>query len=286
MKYSLVAILAVGTTAPPAGDHTARIRKIVQNVPRKGEKAVLVIGAHEFGQDPNDPTFRLVAGYPWAAVYAVEPNPPIYEKLAKALIEGLPHVAPERVVADRAAVLADAKTVETTLSFYCFRPTEADVKAKRFPFWIDQTSSLDRAHVVKHYDYGPIVHKVISRDEYEKRIERINVIARSLTDEYVVLERIRASRNGTFVPAEPAVIQIDAEGFDCRIVAANAPWLARARPALLVFEHKHCIQGEVSKVLSALRAAAAAPAFLVLKDSENVYVHFPDTGTATPSHRN
>jgi len=94
-----------------------------------------------------------------------------------------------------------------------------------------------------------------------------DVLCRTLVQELLAHDALRALR--------PAVLLIDAEGLDCRIVAAQ-DW---CRPpldalALLVWEHKHCLEGASTRARGALGRCArygSAAGASTFANRENVF---------------
>ena len=64
----------------------------------------------------------------------------------------------------------------------------------------------------------------------------------------------------------PAMLMIDTEGLDCAIVA-SIDWCSM-RPALLVYEHKHCAAAQALAATAALSRCGCSE---VLREAENVY---------------
>lgn len=288
-RVALLALIAGGEAnldgvAPyvAAEESGERVARCVAGVEDKAGASVFVVGAHLFGEDPNDPIYAAVAAHGWGAVYVAEPNPLIFDELAAFLARPgtFANVEATNVVADRAAV---AVGESSTLPFYVFVKEAGDkisdsiydTPPGQFPYWIDQISSLNRKHLSKHYER--CCTSLLSKAAFEARIRRVDAVARPLDAEYESLEARRRNKNAlvatTFRATKPAVVVIDTEGYDCRIVTAHAGWLAAARPALLVFEKDWC-DGREARAVDALLAAAADPKPEVWREGQNVFLAF------------
>ena len=87
-RVALLALIAGGEAnldgvAPyvAAEESGERVARCVAGVEDKAGASVFVVGAHLFGEDPNDPIYAAVAAHGWGAVYVVEPNPLIFDEL-------------------------------------------------------------------------------------------------------------------------------------------------------------------------------------------------------------
>mmetsp|Transcript_27322 Transcript_27322/g.69543 ORF Transcript_27322/g.69543 Transcript_27322/m.69543 type:complete len:278 (-) Transcript_27322:196-1029(-) len=217
---------------------TARVRQVLRR-----NASLVVVGAHHFGLDENDPVYQAAKGVPWSDVLLVEASPVIAVQL-QAQVESrnpTPLVPHHRVRVVNQGVCPGEK--DATLPFYTFRDTAG------LPFWATQIGSFSRSHVERHlkglvssqssgYNY--------SVGELDKRIVIRSVLCTSLLS---LLRRQRIRRL--------AVLHIDAEGLDCDLVSSqvwsSGEWCDEdLRPTMLVFEYKHCTGKSYANAIEAL----------------------------------
>ena len=185
-----------------------------------GRRKLVVCGAHLFGKDHNDPLFRAVKDIPWSTVVLVEASPPIASELNATASRSLTSVATGAVRVLNQGVCPPA--VRGSLPFYSIQ----GYKAAGIPRWLTQIGSFNFSQVEKAFP--------------------------SLTRKWVTMDRLRkiVRDSAVQVPCGPldellsqqdvldtAVLQLDLEGIDCRVVAAQ-DWCI-LRPRLLIFEVKH-----------------------------------------------
>ena len=198
---------------------------------------LVVVGAHYFGFDHNDPLFYMVRNIPWSAAVLVEASPPIAARLAQLYSPSqtkkpLPFATPSGVrVVNEGVCPADQSG---SLPFYSL------TSYPRGPRWVSQMGSFNRSHVEKHL--RPLVKPGWSMSKLQEAVSRntVRVPCGPLPE--------LLGRHGA--PA-PDVLMLDLEGLDCRVIAMQN-WCA-LRPRLLIFESAHC---EPEDLLAAKRSIA------------------------------
>mmetsp|Transcript_28222 Transcript_28222/g.72229 ORF Transcript_28222/g.72229 Transcript_28222/m.72229 type:complete len:325 (-) Transcript_28222:1137-2111(-) len=209
---------------------------ISQFVPRNA--SLVVIGAHHFGGDQNDPIYSAVKDVAWSNVLLVEASPFIAAQL-RARVEAInptPHVLPGHVRVVNQGVCPSEE--DQTLPFYTF------LGARHLPFWATQIGSFRRQHVEKHL---PLL-AATTNHSVEALRELIAVDLVTCTSLLSLLKRQRIDRL--------AALLIDTEGLDCDLVASqqwsSRQWCSSLRPTILVFEWKHCSPMAYASATSAL----------------------------------
>jgi FkbM family methyltransferase len=142
----------------------------------------------------------MIRRFGWRGVL-IEPQPDAFERLRKvyADVDGL--------------VLINAAVAEQSGEMALWRIGGAETGD---PWWRGQVSSFDREHVLKHARYHPPL---------VARISSLQVATITLDEAFA-----RA-------PRKVDVLQVDAEGYDARIV--NMLDLHVRRPTVIRFEHSH-----------------------------------------------
>lgn len=189
----------------------------------EGDASLVVVGAHHFGRDLNDPLYAAVREHTWASVLLIEASPAVVRKLREQVSGAtFPRVGGENMSVIGEGVCPDAGEA-TTRPFYSFTATVG------LPHWSTMIGSFERAHVTKHIPWLLQMAKGgnWTRGSLMRQIRATPVVCRSLA---AILRRHSISR--------PSVLLIDAEGYDCKIVAST-DWCA-VQPSLLVFERTHC----------------------------------------------
>ena len=206
--------------------------------------SLVVIGAHHFGGDPNDPLFHAVKRTAWASVLLVEASPPIADQLKARVKKSnpTPRVPAHRVRAVHQGIGPSEQ--ESVLPFYSF------AGAPGLPFWSTQVGTFNRAQMDKI-----VVHmsRAAHRDtDFIKGLVHTHPVR--CTSLLSLLRREAVDELG--------LLLIDTEGLDCEIVAAqdwaSPEWCANS-PAAIVFEWKHCTPEAYSKALRALERSEECP---------------------------
>jgi len=184
----------------------------------------IIIGANDGNPGSNDPLLAALAKKTNIRALMVEPNPPVFKTL-EANLKGFPKS--DRLVPIQAAVCADVKG---EVSFYRLSPAFAQ-KCPGAPHWLKyQLSSMNRDHVAGHWRKHFEKNLGINREEFEGYIEEIKVAC--LTPPDLMSSRPWSS------PEKVDLLQVDAEGFDEKIVTAfmsNAQFL----PKIVIYEQVH-----------------------------------------------
>ena len=244
-----------------------RLREMVPE-----NSSLVVIGAHDFGDDVNDPVYKSVAVLAWSDALLVEANPQIAASLQHkvAAVNPLPLAPHQNIRVLNLGVCPEEKK-HSTLPFYTFPATPG------MPFWISQIGSFSRAQV-------ELSLAVVARQEssarftFESLKARIAVESVKCSSMLSLLRRRGLSRIG--------VLLIDTEGLDCDIVAAH-DWSSHSwcheehGPTVLVFEWKHCRPEAFANATGRLLQHAAQcrvrhgidawPYRLIAEDNENVF---------------
>jgi hypothetical protein len=136
------------------------------------------------------------------------------------------------VVSDTTAQTISTSGDDNNLLFYSVSETidpETGVDSrsgKRFPYWITQLSSLSKEAIL--FNANQWTQRGLDVNDY---IVQTNVTAYRFSS---LMEKIMDGR-----PADPVLVMIDTEGFDCPILQGIAPE-SKFRPKFILFEHKQC----------------------------------------------
>lgn len=175
----------------------------------------------------NDPVQRVLGRQNIQAVL-IEPNPPMFKTLEKN-VHAFFGVTP-RV---RALNMAICPKESADVPFYVVSPKFA-VDYPKAPHWAKyQVSSLNRAQVLKHWETLGIEEKA-----WEKYVMALQVPCKTPKD---LLEFIK------FKASDVSILEVDAEGFDGRIVKSflDMPGFA---PNVIIFEIVHLMPREVHEL--------------------------------------
>ena len=236
-------------------------------------RLLVIVGAHHFGGDANDPIRSVVGNVPWGGALLIEASPLIARELSQSIAahNPLPRVPLERIIVSNVGIrdkeLAPAPGQRPFhRTFYT-----ATARGGGLPSWSTQIGSFNRVRVTNMLKFMH-PHQLQRGGNWTARQLAGSVLAeavlcRTLAQELRAHAALRALR--------PAVLLVDTEGLDCRIVAAQ-DW---CRPpldelALLVWEHKHCLEGAYTRAKAALGrcpqygSAAGASKFA---NGENVF---------------
>ena len=218
------------TVATRSGSAAAtRLQGAIASAPEGS--LLVVIGAHRFGDDVNDPLRKLVRGSAWGGVLLVEASPPIAEELRQAVSvrNPLPRVPSSKIVVSNVGIRDNKGAQNATRPFFTFTG-EGD----GLPTWSTQIGSFNPVRFFRQMSGFARVGNW-TREKIAAKVVRSKVACRSIVDEI--------SRHATLAQSRPAVMMIDVEGLDCRVVAAQ-DWCAEPlnRLHLLVFEYKHCTE--------------------------------------------
>ena len=216
----------------------------------KENASLVVIGAHHFGGDPNDPIFRSVRSITWQGVILLEASPPVSRELRK-LWKGGGDTASFATPADDVHIVnagVCTKDAKGALPFYSFVGNnsfaeEADGLLKRqvgghdgLPYWRTQIGSFDGSFVMKWSEHMLRKYTSLGPDG----------VLPPLMNRYVKVDNVRCHslervlRHPGLRGGRPALLVIDTESLDCRIVASH-DWCEPDRaPEILIFEHIHC----------------------------------------------
>ena len=233
------------------------------------ERLLVIVGAHHFGGDVNDPIRSVVGDVPWGGALLIEASPMIARELSQSIAahNPLPRVPPERIIVSNVGIRDKERTGAATRStFYT-----VTARGGGLPSWSTQVGSFNRVRVMNMLKFMH-PHQLQKGGNWTVRQLAGSVLAeavlcRTLAQELRAHAVLRALR--------PAVLLVDAEGLDCRIVAAQ-DWCHPPLDelALLVWEHKHCLEGAYTRARAALGrcpqygSAAGASTFA---DRENVF---------------
>ena len=251
----------------------AALRAAVSGITDPHERLLVIVGAHHFGGDANDPIRSVVGNVPWGGALLIEASPVIARELSQSIaaLNPLPRVPPKRVIVSNVGIRD--KELPPVPGQRPFHRTFYTMTARGggLPSWSTQIGSFNRARLTNmlHFLYP---HQLARGGNWTARqlaesILAEAVLCRTLAQELRAHAELRALR--------PAVLLLDAEGLDCRIVAAQ-DW---CRPpldelTLLVWEHKHCYVAAYTRARAALgrcpqySSAAGASTFA---NRENVF---------------
>ena len=221
---------------------------------------LVVVGAHHFGADNNDPLFQAVQGVAWAGVLLVEADPHIARQMADRVAVHSP-VPLARTVRIANLGVCPPKWVGRRL-FHKLGNTSG------LAYWATQIGSFRRGHVEKHLvgQYGNILRgrgSNLSNHELRARIQSIPVECMLLTD---VLNR------HSVLPEHVAVLLVDTEALDCAIIT-SLPQNTSLWPSLIVYEWKHCASKAEQE--SALHSMQSRGYRVLGVSPENVFAYTP-----------
>ena len=212
--------------------------------------SLVVVGAHRFGQDATDPWGATALNRAWARVLLIEANPLLAADLAARRGSLMSRVPAARMVVRNVGVCPNAnKGGSELLPFYT-------LAGERLPTIASQMSSFSRATADKGLAQlvanAPVP---LSKSWHlASTAVRCDTLAAELAN------------HGDLPP--PAMLIIDTEGLDCAIVA-SIDWCSMyLRPALLVYEHKHCAAAQAVAATAALSRCGCSE---LLREAENVY---------------
>ncbi|XRB17718.1 methyltransferase FkbM domain-containing protein [Pseudoscourfieldia marina] len=201
----------------------------------QGSGVFLQIGAHT-GFENNDPIWKLLEGtlkategshYRWTW-FCVEPVPQNVRSLKENLKK---HKLPRggSVIISESAIAHDKKG-QSHLTFFSISDSIDPItgfdrlSGKTLPYWVTQIGSFNRQHVFKHSKAW--TGNGLSVKRYIRPIRvSVDTIPGIL------------SKHG-FNTSDVALLLIDTEGFDCKILVNLN--LNEVRPGLIVFEYKWC----------------------------------------------
>mmetsp|Transcript_25681 Transcript_25681/g.58429 ORF Transcript_25681/g.58429 Transcript_25681/m.58429 type:complete len:256 (-) Transcript_25681:125-892(-) len=232
-----------------------RLREMVPE-----NSSLVVVGAHLFGDDPNDPIYSSVVSLAWSSALLVEANPKVADSLRARVSAHNPlPLAPHREVrvVHQGVCPDDTKKIQP---FYTLQETPG------LPFWASQIGSFSREHV--ELPLGMFASTMGHKHTVNSLRERITVQSVRCTSLLSLLQRRGVTRVG--------LLLIDAEGFDCDIVAAqdwsSKEWVGDLSPAVLVFEWKNCKPEAYEKAMAnLLRHNVGIGYRLIAETNENAF---------------
>ena len=200
--------------------------------------SLVVIGAHHFGRDSNDPVYAAVATVAWSRVLLVEASPIVSAALRAQVVQAnpTPHVPPDQVSVVNAGICPlgakdlDAAGSNTPRPFFSL-PAMAGL-----PHWVSQIGSFNVEHIESHL--VPLVSwqsagSKLDVSTLRRSIRATNVSCGSL---------LRLLRLQSMPPI--GLLVVDTEGLDCEILGSqdwsSKEW-CKIGPTVLVFEWKHCV---------------------------------------------
>lgn len=231
--------LANLVSTKPGSAAAEHLHRAVSSVPDGSH--LVIVGAHHFADDANDPLRAVVGERAWGGALLVEASPPIAHELQRSIHERnpLPRVPSNKVIVSNVGIRDNIPKGRrnVTRPFFTFTGTGGGL-----PSWSTQVGTFNHARLRARFQYF----EMSTRGNWtwqamQAKVVRSEVACRSLVDE------LRS--HSALAPPRPAVMLIDVEGLDCRVVAAQ-DWCAEplSHIQLLVFEYKHCTD-------QALRAA-------------------------------
>ena len=252
----------------------AALRAAVSRITHPHERLLVIVGAHHFGADANDPIHSIVGKVPWGGALLIEASPVIARELSQSIatLNPLPRVPSKRVIVSNVGIRDDELPPEPGRRPFHRTFYTMTAHGGGLPGWSTQIGSFNREQVTN----------VVLKKLHPQQLARGgNWTAQQLSESIladVVLSRTLAQElraHAALRALRPAVLLVDTEGLDCRIVAAQ-DW---CRPpldelALLVWEHKHCKVAEYTRARAALgrcpqySSAAGASTFA---DRANVF---------------
>ena len=226
--YAVRPISDVQTDAFPKKDKEAILNFVFrglvdQLLAEKPGPEITFIQIGAFDGVSNDPLHSYIVAHGWRGIL-VEPQAAQFEAL-KRNYQGY-----DRLVLVNAAI----GETDGVTDFYIVR------EAENLPPWSQMIASLKKDNVLKHREGLPDYGIRVGIDDLEDRMETVQV--ETLTFGTLV-ERFRMERLD--------LLQVDAEGYDARILAQVD--FERFRPAIVRYEHMHLSQEEEEATLRLLR---------------------------------
>ena len=82
------------------------------------ERLLVIVGAHHFGGDANDPIRSIVGDVPWGGALLIEASPVIARELSQRIAahNPLPRVPPERIIVSNVGIRDKERTGAATVS--------------------------------------------------------------------------------------------------------------------------------------------------------------------------
>ena len=239
----------------------ARLQHVLSTVSDSG--LLVVIGAHHFAADANDPLRQLVRGRRWGGALLVEASPPIALELRQSIAarNPLPHAPLERVVVSNVGIRDSVRrgaAQNATRTFFTLM-----ARGDGLPSYSTQIGSFNWPRTQQLIASWATV----GNWTYERlmaRVVRSEIMCRTLVDE------LRA--HAELARLVPSVMLIDVEGLDCRVVAAQ-DWCSEPlnRLQLLVFEWKHCTEAAFKRAQQSLGRCQRYGAQHTFANRENVF---------------
>lgn len=213
--------------------------EVQELVDRKKSVTVVQVGAcdgdFDANGDTNDPVQSIIRRKNVRAIM-VEPNPPVFKKLQE---NTKTHFAKDgdRVRPMNMAVCPD-KT--GTVPFYVVSPQFAEDFPKA-PHWAKyQLSSMDRSLVKTHLSW---LSSGKGAQKYEKYIEAVPVQCNTPRD---------LLKEGSVEPQAVDILEVDAEGFDGKIVEAFFNIGPTFAPSIVVYERPNLSKEEQAHMVEFL----------------------------------
>lgn len=243
------------------------LRRFLANNVTTSQRSLVVVGAHLFHLDHNDPLAAMVRKIPWGAVLLIEASPLLAGQLSSAIAAKNPFwgVPRERVFVANVGVIpedmvATGQNGEQTLPFSTLNVTAGS----GLPDWATQAGSFHAAHVwSKVREIAEQSGGMWTRKQLQKKLLVTHVPCRTLQAE------LRHQTELHHLPP-PGAVLIDTEALDCRIVEREDFCTAALHPELLVYEYTHCTERARAAARTRLSHCPGfgSPAF---QDSENIY---------------
>lgn len=212
-------------------DHITQLFNEQRNI------SVIVVGANDgsTGGETNDPMIDALMKTNVKALM-IEPNPPVYKSLEQNLKQ-----FPESTRL-HPLNLAICANVSGSVPFYVVSPRFAE-DYPNAPHWArNELSSMDRKNVLKHWNQMRPQIRFRNKHQFAPYIDEIQVPCWTPSD---------LMSNEHFKPEEVDFLQVDAEGFDDKIVAAFMAQEAFA-PRLVIYEYKHLSEAAADEVKALL----------------------------------
>lgn len=240
----------------------ARLQRVLSTVSDSG--LLVVVGAHHFAADANDPLRRLVQGRRWGGALLVEASPPIAQELRQSIAarNPLPRAPSERVVVSNVGIRDSVRrgaAQNATRTFFTLT-----AQGDGLPSYSTQIGSFNWPRTQQLVSSWATAAGNWTYERLMARVVRSEIMCRTLVDE------LRA--HAALASLVPAVMLIDVEGLDCRVVAAQ-DWCSEPlnRLQLLVFEWKHCTEAAFKRAQQSLARCPRYGAQHTFANRENVF---------------
>ena len=190
------------------------------------ERSLLVIGAHGFGGDPNDPLFAAAQQVRWTGVTLLEANPSVARQLQ--------HSSQNLQARGGVRVLNEGVCpVDTKAPFFHLDILPNETRG--LPPWATQISSFNRSQVEKHL---PLIRHAAFGLRGGEPFRPVGALEGRIRGPMVrcrTLDSLLRHHSNLRKSTSPLVLMIDIEGLDCQVVGPDLACVGHGSLLLLRF---------------------------------------------------